>query len=174
MFVEDAVIEFAGEVADGEELKVDGAAVAVAVAQLGDARADDGGDAEFFVEFAAEGLLGGFAGFDLSAGELPLETHGLVGPALANQNFSASAIFARCLAQDEGNDDQAQRLVVGVAVAVQSANRFFHSCLVSPASSAGEMLLACLSLDERAQTTHRGGELRSGWASCNHGDTHAV
>ena len=91
--VEDAVVEFAGEVADGEELQVDGAAVAIAVADLGDAGADDGGDAEFFVEFAGEGLLGGFAEFDLAAGELPLEAHGLVGTALADQDFGGAAVL---------------------------------------------------------------------------------
>ena len=50
--VEDAVLDVAGKLAHHEELKVDGAAVAVFVADLGDAAADDGGDAELFVEFA--------------------------------------------------------------------------------------------------------------------------
>src|ERR1035441_8123333 len=134
-FVEDAVIELAGVVADGEELQVNRTAVAIAVAQLGDARPNDGGNAEFFVEFAGERLLGGLAGFDLSAGELPLEAHWLVRPALANQNFGAAAIFCRGLAQDEGDDDQPHRLAARIAVAVQFSNRIFHSCLISPASS---------------------------------------
>ena len=77
--LEDAVDELAAELADEEELDFDGAAVAVGVADGGDAVADGGGDAELFVELAGEGLFGGFAGFDLAAGELPLEAHGLVG-----------------------------------------------------------------------------------------------
>ncbi len=87
--VEDAVGELAGELSYGEELQVDGAAVAVAVADLGDARADGGGDAELFFEFAGEGLFGGFAGLDLAAGKLPLEAHGLVGAALADEDLGA-------------------------------------------------------------------------------------
>ncbi len=48
-------------------------------------------DAEFFVEFAGERLLGGFARLDLAAGKLPFEAHGLVGPALADEDFGGAA-----------------------------------------------------------------------------------
>lgn len=85
-FVVDAVGELALEAADGEELEIDGAAVAVVVADVGDEGADGGVDAEFFVELAAEGLLGGFSGLDFASGKLPLEAHGLIGAALTDEN----------------------------------------------------------------------------------------
>ena len=56
--VEDAVVQLAGEGVDDEELQVDGATVAIVVAELGDAAADDGADAELLVELAGECLLG--------------------------------------------------------------------------------------------------------------------
>ena len=59
------------------------------------AAADDGGDAELFVELAGEGLFRGLAGLDLAAGELPLEAHGLVGPALADEDFGDDLVCVR-------------------------------------------------------------------------------
>ncbi len=85
--VEDAVGEFSVEAVDGEELEVDSAAVAIIVADVGDEGADVGLDAEFLVEFAAEGLFRRLAGFDFAAGKLPLEAHGLIGAALADEHF---------------------------------------------------------------------------------------
>ncbi len=108
--LEDAVGELAVVVEDGEELDFDGAAVAVVVADGGDAGADGGVDAELFVELAGEGLLGGFAGFDLAAGELPLEGHGLVGAALADEDLAGGgAAFRVAFAQDERGHDAAER-----------------------------------------------------------------
>jgi len=98
------------------------------VAQLGDAGADNSGDAKLFVEFTGEGLLGGLAGFDFTAGKLPLETHRLVRSALADENFYTAALI-RSLTQDQGGNYQPERLVV--AVGVQSANPLFHSGPVS-------------------------------------------
>ncbi len=79
----------------GKELQVDGAAMAVVVADVGDVRADFGADAEFFLEFARERLLGAFAVFDLAAGKLPLQGHGLVGSSLANQDQAITNQKAR-------------------------------------------------------------------------------
>ena len=73
-----------------EELQVDGASMAVVVANVGDAGSDFGGDAELFIELACQRLLRAFAGLDLAAGKLPLQGHGLVGPALADQHFAAA------------------------------------------------------------------------------------
>ena len=98
---EDAVLEVAGEVADGEELEVDGAAVAVVVAEMGDAGADGGFDGQFLAQLAGQGLLGGLAGFDLAAGEFPLQGHGLIGAALADKDLAA--------ADDERCNDKAER-----------------------------------------------------------------
>lgn len=84
--LEDFVFEFALKGRDGEELQVDGAAVAVVVPDMGDARTDGRADAEFFVELAREGLFGGFAVLDFASGELPLQGHGLIGPPLADQD----------------------------------------------------------------------------------------
>src|SRR5689334_2645680 len=83
--MEDVVFEFAFERGHGEELEVDGTAVAVVVAGVGYARTDGGANPQFFLKFAREGLLGGFAGLDLSAGNLPLQRHWLIGAALADE-----------------------------------------------------------------------------------------
>ncbi len=99
--IEDAVFQLACELIDGEELQIDGAAVAIVVADLRDAAADGGGDAELFIELAGEGDLGAFAGLDFAAGTLPLERHGLIGAALADEDFIA--------AQHEGRNDETQR-----------------------------------------------------------------
>ena len=97
-----------------------------------DAAADLGGDAELFVELAGEGLLGGFAQFDLAAGELPLEAHGLVGAALADEDLGLLALAGGGMADDDGGDDEAQRLAAGVGVVVQSADAILQSRAVSP------------------------------------------
>ena len=86
--LEDLVFEFALEGRNSEELKVDRSAMAIVVADVCDARADGGKDAEFFLEFPGERLFRAFAVLDFTAGELPLEGHGLIGPALANQDLS--------------------------------------------------------------------------------------
>jgi hypothetical protein len=69
--------------------------VAIVVANVRDFGPDGGLDAELFIEFAGEGLLGTFAGLDLASGELPLKGHGLIGAALTDENFAA--------ADDEGS-----------------------------------------------------------------------
>jgi len=74
----------------GEELEVNGAAVAVVVADVRDAWADGGVDAEFFVEFAGEGLFWTFAGLYFAAGKFPLEGHWLVGASLADEDAAAA------------------------------------------------------------------------------------
>jgi hypothetical protein len=88
--VEDLVLEFALERGDGEELQVDCAAVAVVVANVGDARADGGANSEFFLKLPREGLLRSFALFDFAAGELPLQCHGLIGAPLTDQYQTVS------------------------------------------------------------------------------------
>jgi len=50
--------------------------------------ADDGLDAEFFAQFAAEGLLGGLTRLDFAAGEFPLEAVAVVGHALPDEDFA--------------------------------------------------------------------------------------
>ena len=47
-------------------------------------------NAELFVQFAGQRLLGAFAGLDLAAGKLPQQRHRLIGTALADQNFAAA------------------------------------------------------------------------------------
>ncbi len=88
--VEDPIGELALEAVDGEELQIDRAAVAVVVSDMSDADADGSADAEFFVELAAEGFFRGLARFDFAAGELPLEAHGLIRTALADEHFAAA------------------------------------------------------------------------------------
>src|ERR1017187_9786966 len=115
-FVEDAVADLAGEVPYGEELEVDGTSIAIAVADLHDAGADDGCNAKLLVEFAYQGLLGGLAGLDPAAGERPLQANRLIWPALTDQDFGGGVFCSRG-AKDQGRDDQPKRLSVCAAVA---------------------------------------------------------
>ncbi len=121
--VEDAVIQVAGEGGDSEELDFDGAAIAVGVADRGDAAADGGRDAKLFVELADEGSLGALAGLDFTSGELPFEAHGLVGPALADEDFAVGGFTT----EDESRDNSAEWLRGGRGAAgYQLADGLFH------------------------------------------------
>jgi hypothetical protein len=108
---------------DGEELDLDGAAVAVGVPDGRDVGADDGCNAEFLAEFAGQSLFGAFAGLDLAAGELPLERHGLIGAALADEDLAIRAFAA----EDERRNDAPQRPDGGCGTAaVEFAYRLLH------------------------------------------------
>jgi hypothetical protein len=85
--VEDTVVQVAVELIHDEELQVDGSAVAVLMADAGDAAANGGGDAKLLVKLADEGLFVGLASLNLAPRELPLQAHGLVGTALADQHL---------------------------------------------------------------------------------------
>ena len=130
---------------DYEEFQVDSSAVAVFVADVGYAAADGGGDSELFFELAGEGLLGGFAGLDLAAGELPFKAHRLVGAALAHEDFGEEFI-GRVIPQDQGSDDQPDRLGLSrVGGRVELADGLFHLSLILDGgcwvkASTGELL----------------------------------
>jgi hypothetical protein len=81
---EDFVFDFSGVLAHGEEAQFNRAASGIFVTEAGDFFADHGVDAEFLVEFAAEGVARLFSFFDFAAGELPFKWHGLVAGALAD------------------------------------------------------------------------------------------
>lgn len=68
------------------------------VADAGDFDGFDERDAEFFAEFAGEGLLEGFSGADFSAGEFPFEGRGVATAALADENAVVRTF-------DDGGDD---------------------------------------------------------------------
>ena len=57
------------------------------MADVGDAGADGGLDAELLLEFAAQGLFRGFARLHLAAGKFPLGSERLVGTALTYQHL---------------------------------------------------------------------------------------
>ena len=97
------------------------------MADLRDPAADDGRDAELLVKLAGEGLLGGLAGLDLAAGELPFEAHGLVLAPLADEDFGAAAVLAGGGAQNQRRGHQPKRLVACVGATVQFANTLFHA-----------------------------------------------
>ena len=52
--------------------------------------ADGGVDKQFFFELACEGHFGGFAGFDLATGELPLAGECFAGAALGGEDGAVS------------------------------------------------------------------------------------
>ena len=86
--VVDAVQDFAGKLDYREELQIDGAAVTVVMADMRDSRADGGADAELLIQFAGQGLLRAFAGFDLAARKLPEQGHRLIRAALTDQDLA--------------------------------------------------------------------------------------
>jgi hypothetical protein len=86
--VKDLVLDLAFESMDGVELEVYGAAVTVVVADAGDAYPDGGGDTQFLVKLTAKRLFRTLAGLNLAAGKLPLESHRLVRPPLANEHLA--------------------------------------------------------------------------------------
>ena len=88
--IEDAVVQVAIELVDDEELEVDGASVAVLVADARHAPPDGCGDAELLVQLADKRLFGGLPGLDLAAGKLPFEAHRLVGTALTDKHFGVA------------------------------------------------------------------------------------
>ena len=85
--IEDVVLDFACEFADGKKLQVDGTAVTVIMADAGNGRADNGLNAQLFVKFASERLLRSLTGLNLAAWEFPFEGHDLVGAALADEDL---------------------------------------------------------------------------------------
>lgn len=114
--MENLVLQFAFEGVHSEELQIDRSAVTIIVANVGDARANCGGDAQFFLEFAGQRLFGAFARFYFSARKFPLQRHGLIGSALADEHF-ATANDQAC-----GNKTQCRsgRTRIGVGL------RLFH------------------------------------------------
>src|ERR1035441_1406745 len=64
---------FADIAINGVEQQQQRAAAARGLLIAGDFRAHDGLDGELFTQFPHEGLLGGLAGLDLTAGKLPLQ-----------------------------------------------------------------------------------------------------
>ena len=86
----DAVLHLAAELVHGEKLQVDCAAMAIVVPNMGDTRPDHRLDAQLFFQFAGQRLFRALASLDLAAGKLPVRSHGLVRPPLADQNFAAA------------------------------------------------------------------------------------
>src|SRR5262249_55913183 len=88
--VEDVIGDFAFEMVNGEELQIDRTAIAVGMPYMSDSGSDGGGNTKFFFEFANERFFRAFAGFHFAAGELPLECHCLIRPALTYKHFVAA------------------------------------------------------------------------------------
>ena len=109
-FAEDAVLNLSLILADDVEAEFDHSAIGILVLNPCDLIADRGDDPELFFQFAAQRVARLLTLFDLSAGELPLERHGLVSRALANQELAI--LF------DEGCDDALHR--PGVAEACRA------------------------------------------------------
>ncbi len=72
--------------------------VGVLVADAGYFDGFDEGDAEFFAEFAGEGLSECFAGADFAAGEFPLEGRSVAAAALADEDAAVGTF-------DDSGDD---------------------------------------------------------------------
>jgi hypothetical protein len=72
--------------------------VGVLVADAGDFDGFDEGNAEFFAEFAGEGLFESFGRADFAAGEFPFERRGVASAALADEEAAVGAL-------DDGGDD---------------------------------------------------------------------
>ena len=140
--VEDFVLEFAFERRHGEELQVNGASVAVVVPDVGNPGPDLCADAQFFLEFASEGLFRAFALLDFAAGKLPLQRHRLVGTALADQD--------KAVAHQQPRNDESEGGPQGARVG--DGLRFVHDSSVNPLQQAPMGCTMCeISSSEMAQ-----------------------
>jgi len=117
----DLVVDFAGELVDGKELQVDGAAMTVVVADPSNRTANGGLYAELFVQFAGQCLLRAFAGFDFATRKLPQRCHRLIGAALTDQNLSA--------AYNQGSRHKAEGRAIWPRACIGLV--FFHASSVS-------------------------------------------
>lgn len=88
--VKDLVLDFAGELPDGEELQINCAAVPVIVANADYGMAYDGVNAQFFLKLAGQRLLRALTIFDFPAGEFPFKRHHLVRAPLTNENLAVT------------------------------------------------------------------------------------
>jgi hypothetical protein len=70
------------------------------MADVGDVGSDRCVYAKFFVQFARKSLFGTLTLFDFSAGKLPLQSHGLIGAALADQD--------KAVAHQQSRNDEAK------------------------------------------------------------------
>ena len=70
--------------------------VGVVVADAGDLDGFGEGDAEFFAEFAGEGLIERFAAADFAAGEFPFKGRGVATAALADENAAIGTFNYGC------------------------------------------------------------------------------
>ena len=121
MVFADLVFELAFKGVDGKKLEINGAAVAIVMADVGDALANGGLDSELFIQFPSKSLFRTFASLDLAAGKLPLQGHRLIGTSLAYQHFAVANEKPR------GNEPQCRsgRLRVGVELCL------FHTSSVN-------------------------------------------
>src|SRR5260370_589334 len=83
-----SVFDFAGIFVHVKKAQFHGTAVRIFVADARDFISDDRLDSKFFIQFAAQRVPGLLAFFNLSSRELPLERHGLVASALADEYLS--------------------------------------------------------------------------------------
>src|SRR5689334_10456956 len=84
----DLVFQLAFKCAHFIEAQLDDSTATVLMPDLRDLIPDIGIDSQLLFEFALQRIFRLFAGFDFSAGELPLECHWLVWSSLANQDFA--------------------------------------------------------------------------------------
>lgn len=95
--VEDVVGHFAFILMNGEELQIDRTAVAIGMPHMSHRRANHRFDPQFLFKLADQGLFRAFSRLHFASGKFPLEGHGLIGTALADQYLVA--------AEDESGDD---------------------------------------------------------------------
>ena len=75
------------ELAHHEKLKIDGAPIPIFVPNSRHPPTDDCGNPQLFVQLTRQRILGALSRLDLASGKLPLQRHGLVAGALADQNL---------------------------------------------------------------------------------------
>jgi hypothetical protein len=80
------ILDFAPEVANYVEAKLDRAAVLVLMLNARDLFPNFRVDAQFLIQFTPQGIPRLFTRFNLASGKLPLQGHGLVPRTLANQD----------------------------------------------------------------------------------------
>ena len=84
---EDAVLEFSAIFPDYEEAQLNHGAVRICMLDARNLVSDRGQDAEFFFEFAPQGVAWLLSFLNFSAGKFPFQRHGLVSRSLAHKQL---------------------------------------------------------------------------------------
>jgi hypothetical protein len=126
-WIENPVLQLPIELMHDKELQIDGPAIPVFMTNLGYLPAYDCRNPQFFVQLTRQRVFRSLSWFDLATGKLPLQAHGLIRLALADQHLNPGPGLANRFSQNERRHHKPQRLESRyIDMLVQLANGLFH------------------------------------------------